>query len=34
MPAMTVPEGIGEILAALDDERFGDPFDARHRNVG
>ena len=34
VPAMTVPEGIGEILAALDDERFGDPFDARHRNVG
>jgi len=33
VPAMTVPEGIGEILAALDDERFGDPFDDRHKNI-
>ena len=32
-PAMTVPEGIAEILAALDGGRFGDPFDPRHRNV-
>jgi nucleoside-diphosphate-sugar epimerase len=33
-PAVTVPEGIAEILAALDGGRFGDPFDPRHRNVG
>jgi nucleoside-diphosphate-sugar epimerase len=33
VPAMTVPEGIGEILAALDAERFGDPFDDRHKNI-
>jgi nucleoside-diphosphate-sugar epimerase len=30
---MTVPDGIGEILAALDDEAFGDPFAARYKNV-
>jgi nucleoside-diphosphate-sugar epimerase len=30
---MTVPDGIGEILAALDAGRFGDPFDGRYRNI-
>jgi nucleoside-diphosphate-sugar epimerase len=30
---MTVPDGIGEIIAALDDEAFGDPFDGRYRNI-
>jgi len=30
---MTVPDGIAEIMSALDVERFGDPFDARHRNI-
>ena len=29
----TVPDGIAEILAALDDHAFGDPYDERHRNV-
>jgi nucleoside-diphosphate-sugar epimerase len=32
-PAMTVADGVDEIVAALDDERFGDPFDGRHRNI-
>jgi nucleoside-diphosphate-sugar epimerase len=31
--AHTVPDGIDEVLAALDRGEFGDPFDARHRNV-
>ena len=30
---MTVPDGIAEVLAALDAETFGDPFDGRYRNV-
>jgi len=30
---MTVPDGIGEILAALDAQEFGDPFQARYKNV-
>jgi nucleoside-diphosphate-sugar epimerase len=30
---MTVPDGIGEILRALDAEQFGDPFDGRYRNI-
>jgi nucleoside-diphosphate-sugar epimerase len=30
---MTVPDGIAEVIAALDAEQFGDPFDARYRNV-
>jgi nucleoside-diphosphate-sugar epimerase len=30
---MTVPDGIGEILAALDAEQFGDPYDGRYRNI-
>ena len=29
----TVPDGIGEVVAALDEGRFGDPFDRRYRNV-
>ena len=30
---MTVPKGITEILAALDDHRFDDAWDARYRNI-
>ncbi|HEV7943970.1 MAG TPA: NAD(P)-dependent oxidoreductase [Solirubrobacteraceae bacterium] len=30
---MTVPDGIAEVIAALDEGRFGDPFDSRYRNV-
>ncbi len=30
---MTVPDGIAEILAALDAGGFGDPFDGRYRNI-
>ncbi len=30
---MTVPDGIGEIIAALKAEQFGDPFDGRYRNI-
>ena len=29
---MTVPDGIAEISAALDEAAFGDPYDARYRN--
>ncbi len=30
---MTVPDGIAEIIAALDAQAFGDPFDARYKNI-
>ena len=30
---MTVPDGIGEILEALDQNKFGDPFDGRYKNI-
>jgi nucleoside-diphosphate-sugar epimerase len=30
---MTVPDGIAEIITALDAGTFGDPFDSRYRNV-
>jgi nucleoside-diphosphate-sugar epimerase len=30
---MTVPDGIAEIIAALEAQAFGDPFDGRYRNV-
>ncbi len=30
---MTVPDGIAEVIAALDAGTFGDPFDARYKNV-
>ncbi len=30
---MTVPDGIAEIMTALGEERFGDPFASRYRNV-
>jgi nucleoside-diphosphate-sugar epimerase len=30
---MTVRDGIAEILAGLDEQAFGDPFDPRYRNV-
>jgi nucleoside-diphosphate-sugar epimerase len=32
-PAMTVADGVAEIVVALDAGRFRDPFDGRHRNV-
>jgi nucleoside-diphosphate-sugar epimerase len=30
---MTVPRGITELLAALDDDRFDDAWHARYRNI-
>jgi nucleoside-diphosphate-sugar epimerase len=30
---MTVPDGIAELLSALEENRFGDPFDGRYRNI-
>jgi nucleoside-diphosphate-sugar epimerase len=30
---MTVPDGIAEVLAALDASAFGDPYDGRYKNV-
>ena len=33
LPSTRVPDGIREIIAALDEEAFGDPFDPRYRNV-
>ena len=30
---MTVPDGIAEVLDALEQDRFGDPFDGRYRNI-
>ncbi len=30
---MTVPDGIGEIIQALDEGRFGDPYDPRYKNI-
>lgn len=30
---MTVPDGIAEVLDALEQDRFGDPFDGRYRNT-
>ncbi len=30
---MTVPDGISEVLAALDAGAFGNPFDGRYRNI-
>ncbi len=30
---MVVPEGIAEVLRGLEEHQFGDPFDARYRNV-
>ncbi len=30
---MTVPDGIAELLDALEHDRFDDPFDARYRNI-
>jgi nucleoside-diphosphate-sugar epimerase len=32
-PEWRVPDGIDEIVRALEEERFGDPFDARHSNL-
>jgi nucleoside-diphosphate-sugar epimerase len=30
---MTVPEGITELISALEEGRFGDPWDVRYRNI-
>jgi nucleoside-diphosphate-sugar epimerase len=30
---MTVPDGIAEIISALDEGQFGDPFDSRYKNI-
>jgi nucleoside-diphosphate-sugar epimerase len=30
---MTVPDGIAEVLSALERAQFGDPFDGRYRNI-
>jgi hypothetical protein len=30
---MIVPDGIAEVLDALEQNRFGDPFDGRYRNI-
>ena len=30
---MTVPDGIGEIIAALDAGAFPDPYEPRYRNI-
>jgi nucleoside-diphosphate-sugar epimerase len=30
---MTVPDGVAEVIAALDAGTFGDPFDARYKNI-
>jgi nucleoside-diphosphate-sugar epimerase len=32
-PAMTVPTGIAELIAALGEGRFADPWDRRYRNI-
>jgi nucleoside-diphosphate-sugar epimerase len=33
-PVQRVPTGIDELVVALDQERFGDPFSARYSNIG
>lgn len=33
-PRTLVPEGVGELVAALDESRFGDPFEPRFSNTG
>jgi nucleoside-diphosphate-sugar epimerase len=33
-PTMRVPDGIDEIVSALEEERFGDAFDGRYSNIG
>ncbi len=30
---MTVPDGIAEVIGALEKQEFGDPFDGRYRNI-
>jgi nucleoside-diphosphate-sugar epimerase len=32
-PVMRVPDGVAELIAGLDERRFGDPFDRRFSNV-
>ena len=33
-PQMRVPDGVAEITSALEEERFGDPFDPKFSNIG
>ena len=33
VPQMTVPDGIAEVIEALENERFGDPFRQRFSNI-
>jgi nucleoside-diphosphate-sugar epimerase len=32
-PVMRVPDGIAELIVALEERRFGDPFDGRYSNI-
>ncbi len=32
-PVMRVPDGVAEVIAGLEERRFGDPFDARFSNI-
>ena len=32
-PLMRVPDGVAEVVAALEERRFGDPFDPRYPNL-
>ena len=32
-PVMRVPDGVAEVIAGLEEQAFGDPFDARFSNV-
>jgi nucleoside-diphosphate-sugar epimerase len=32
-PQMTVADGVDEVIEGLEEERFGDPFDAQHSNL-
>ena len=33
-PARSGPDGIDEIVGALEEQRFGDPFSPRYSNIG
>ncbi len=33
-PRYRVPSGIEELVGALEEERFGDPFSPRYSNIG
>ena len=32
-PLMRVPDGMDEVMRALDEQRFGDPYDGRFSNI-